>query len=58
MKINVRCLNVYMKKIYGRNHEINTGMYVGSHLRYWDVNEFTIRIAKKCLIFFNQALKA
>jgi len=47
-----------MKKIYGRNHEINTGMYVGSHLRYWDVNEFTIRIAKKCLIFFNQALKA
>jgi hypothetical protein len=35
------------------DHEINTGMYVGSHLRYWDDNEFTVPFARKCLALFN-----
>lgn len=34
------------------DHEINTGMYVGSHLRYWDDNEFTVPFARKCLKLF------
>lgn len=28
---------------------VNTGMYVGSHVRYWDDNEFTKPFALKCL---------
>lgn len=31
------------------DYEINTGMYVGSHTRYWDDNEFTVPFAKRCL---------
>ena len=35
------------------DHEINTGLYVGAHLRYWDDNEFTKPFAKKIINLYD-----
>lgn len=42
----------YINEAYQKlvtDHEVNTGAYVGSHVRYWDDNEFTKPFARRCL---------
>ncbi|MFA9391630.1 MAG: hypothetical protein ACERKD_17605 [Prolixibacteraceae bacterium] len=37
-----------------RDHEINTGVYIGSHIRYWDDKGFVKQLAEKLAEMFNQ----
>lgn len=35
------------------DHEINTGLYIGSHVRYWDDNDFTQPLTRKLIELYN-----
>lgn len=32
-----------------KDHQINTGLYIGSHVKYWDDNDFTKPLVKKLI---------
>ena len=36
------------------DHEVNTGLYIGSHMRYWNDSEFIIPLAKKANALFKE----
>ena len=35
------------------DHEINTGIYIGSHVKYWDDNDFTKPFSEKLIQFYS-----